>query len=130
MYTRPFLSRCLAVLLMSVPLSGCTGWHVEDLSPAAVVEGQQPHEVRVQLADGRREYLYDPEVRGDSLLGRRNPSAKQPDRALMLSDVKEVATGRFSGGRTAALVSGVAIVGVIVAIQTFHMGRIGFPVAE
>ena len=122
MRKRVFLSRCLAVMLMSSYLSGCTGWRVESLSPAEVVERQQPRELRVQHGDGRREVLYEPEVRGDSLLGRRNLHAKQPDRMLILSDVKEVATPHFSGGRTAALVAVVAIVGVIVALKNFHFG--------
>ena len=122
MCKRVFLSRCLAVMLMSSYLSGCTGWRVESLSPAEVVERQQPREVRVEHSDGRREVLYEPQVRGDSLLGRRNWRAKQPDRMLILSDVKEVATPHFSGARTAALVVVVAIVGVIVALKNFHLG--------
>jgi len=121
MYKRAFLSRGLAVILMSGQISGCTAWRVEPLSPADVVERQQPSEVRVQHADGRREVLYKPEVRGDSLLGRRDWRAKHPNRTLMLSDVREVATPHVSGGRTAALVLVVGVVGVIVALKSFHL---------
>ena len=121
MCRRGIVSRGLAVILMSGQVSGCTGWRVEALSPADVVERQQPSEVRVQHADGRREVLYEPEVRGDSLLGRRDPRAKHPDRTLMLSDVREVATPHISGVRTAVLVLGVTIVGVIVALKSFHL---------
>ena len=121
MCKRAFLSWCLAVMLMSSYLSGCTGWRVESLSPAEVVERQQPSEVRVQYGDGRREVLYGPEVRGDSLLGRRDSSATQPDRRLMLSDVRHVATRHISAGRTAGLVLGIGIVGVIVALQNLHL---------
>lgn len=129
MYKRAFLSRALAVILMSGQFSGCTAWRVEPLSPADVVERQQPSEVRVQHADGRWEVLYKPEVRGDSLLGRRDSRAKQPDRTLMLRDVREVATSHIDGGRTAAVVLGVAIVGVIVAIKNIHWnwGRTCWP---
>ena len=133
MCKRAMLSRSVAVILMIGQFSGCTGWRVEPLSPAAAVERQRPSEVRVQLGDGRREVLYHPEVRGDSLLGHRDWSAQQPDRALALTDVKVLETNHISGGRTAALVLGVgAIVGVIVAVQNIHfnLGNWGNMVGE
>lgn len=121
MCRRGIVSWGIAVILMSGPVSGCTGWRVEDLSPADVVERQQPSELRVEHADGRHEVLYAPEVRGDSLLGRRDSRGRHPDRMLMLSDVREVATPHTSGGRTAVLVLGLTIVGVIVALRSFHL---------
>lgn len=126
MYKRAFMQRSVAVILLSGQLSGCTGWRAEPLSPADVVEGQKPSELRVQRGDGRREVLYQPQVRGDSLLGRRDRSATQPDRALALTDVTEVATRHIDEGRTVALVLGVgAIVGVIVALKNIHLGELG-----
>jgi len=109
------------ILLMTGQLGGCTGWRLESLSPAEVVEQQQPGEIRVQQSDGRREVLFQPAVRGDNLLGRRDWNSKRPDRALALTDVREVATRHVSAGRTAGLVLGIgAIVGVIVALASFQ----------
>jgi hypothetical protein len=121
MPTHPLLQRSVAVLLITGQLIGCTGWHVESLSPAEVVERQQPNEIRVQHGDGRREVLYQPEVRGDSLLGRQDPSAAHHDRGLALTDVKVVATRHVSAGRTAGLLLGIGVmVGVLVAVSTMQ----------
>jgi len=132
MRTRPFFTRSLATVLVSAQLSGCTRWRVEPLSPADVVARQQPSEVRVRLPDGSHERLYRPEIRGDTLLGRRNVNATQPDRALRLADVKEIATSRVDGAGTAVLVVGVAIVGLIAAAQSIRMslGGLGGTTAE
>src|SRR5689334_12223563 len=111
----------LAIIMMSGQLSACTGWRVEDLSPADVIAERHPGELRVQRRDGRSEVLYSPAVNGDSLVGRRSWSSKQPDRALALADVTGVATHRISAGRTAALVVGVgAVVGVVVALGSMQ----------
>ena len=110
---------------MSSQVGACTGWRVEALSPADVVERQQPREMRVEHADGRREVLYEPEVRGDSLLGRRDSRATHPDRTLMLGEVREVATPHISGTRT-VLVLGVMIVGAIVALRSIRLDLGGF----
>lgn len=108
-------------MLTTGQLIGCTGWHVERLSPGEVVERQQPREIRVQDRDGQREVLYEPEVRGDSLVGYQDWSAKAEHRALALTNVKEVATRHVSPGRTAGLVLGIgAVVGVIVGLSNMQ----------
>ena len=115
MVQRGFLQRSVAVILLSGQLSGCMGWRAEHLSPADVVERQRPGAVRVQYADGYREVLYDPEVRGDSLVGRGDWSAKQRDRARALTDVREVATRHISASRTAALLLVLGTIVVVIA---------------
>ncbi len=116
-----WLQRSVAVIVMSGQLSSCTGWRVESLSPVDVIEDQHPGEIRVQRGDGRSEVLYRPEVNGDSLVGRRDWSAKQPDRAVPLTDVKGVATRHVSVGRTAALVLGIgALVGVFIGLGSMQ----------
>lgn len=115
------LLRTVAALVVTGQLIGCTGWHVESLSPGEVVERQQPRAIRVQQRDGRREVVYAPEVRGDSLLGYQDWSARAEHRALALTDVKEVATRHLSPGRTAGLVLGIgAVVGVIVGLSNMQ----------
>ena len=116
-----WLQRSAAVILVSGQLSGCTSWRVETLSPADVVERQQPGEVRVQRTDRQYEVFYLPEVQGDSLLGRRRWNTKHPDRAVALADVKGIATRHVHAGRTAGLVLGIgAIVGIIVGLGSMQ----------
>lgn len=115
MSKRQLLQRGAALMLMTVQLSGCTYWQVKNLPPADVIDRHRPAEIRVQHADGGHEVLYEPAIRGDTLVGYRSWSATKQDRALALTDVTTVATRRVSAGRTARLVLGVSIVGGIVA---------------
>jgi len=57
-----------AVILMAGQIGGCTAWPLETVSPAEVIAREKPRVVRVQYADEQHEVLYQPEVRGDSLL--------------------------------------------------------------
>jgi len=57
-----------AVILMAGQIGGCTAWRLETVSPAEVIAREKPRVVRVQYADEQHEVLYQPEVRGDSLL--------------------------------------------------------------
>jgi len=123
MFKRGWFERGVAVMLVSAQLSACSSWHVETVSPAEVVEDRQPAAIRVQHRDRRSEVLYLPEIRGDSLLGRREWNAKQSDRAVALADVSGVATRRLSAARTAGLVIGIgAVVGVIVGLSAMQGG--------
>jgi hypothetical protein len=116
-----WLQRSVAVIIMSGQLVSCTGWRVESLSPAAVIDERHPGEIRVQRADGGAEVLYRPEVNGDSLLGRRNWDTNQPDRAMALTDVKGLATRHARVGRTVALVAGIsAVVAVLIGLGSMQ----------
>jgi hypothetical protein len=116
--------QCWAVILMAGQMAGCTAWRLETVSPAEVIAREQPGVVRVQYADEQHEVLYQPEVRGDSLLGRSEPDARQADRALALADVTSIATRHVSGGRTTGLVLGLvgvgAVVGSLIAIASMQ----------
>jgi hypothetical protein len=97
--------RALAALLIACQLTAaCTSWRLETLSPAAVIQQQEPSAVRVERADGVREVWYNPEIHGDSLLGWWNIYRKAPDRAVPLADIKHVATSHFSAAKTVPLV--------------------------
>ena len=115
-----------AVILMAGQISGCTAWRLETVSPAEVIARDKPSAVRVQYADEQQEVLYQPQVRGDSLLGRTEPDARQADRAMALADVTSVATRHVSGGRTTGLVLGLAgigaVVGFVIAIANMDLG--------
>ena len=96
----------LTVVLVAAALGACTSWHVETV-PAAQVVARRPDALRVQYESGRREVLYRPEIRGDSLVGRRNATAKGPRVALGLADVKGVATNHLDAGRSVGLLLGI-----------------------
>src|SRR6266581_4671742 len=100
--------QCCAVMLMAGQIGGCTAWRLETVSPAEVIAREKPRVVRVQYADEQHE------VRGDSLLGRSEPDARQADRAMALADVTSIATRHVSGGRTTGLVLGLVGVGAVV----------------
>src|SRR2546429_5201950 len=98
---------------MSGQIGGCTAWRLETVSPAEVIV-DKPSVIRVQYANEQQEVLYQPEVRGDSLLGRSEPDARQADRAMALADVTSVATRHVSGGRKTGLVLGLVGIGAVV----------------
>jgi len=96
-------------------------WRVETLSPAELIASKEPTAIRVQYADNTSEVLYEPEVQGDTLVGRRDWNGKQPDQAVALTDVKRTATRRLNAGRTTALLLALgAVVGVFVGLATMQ----------
>ena len=117
MTVTPSLKQSMAILLMASQLSSCTSWRLETVSPRELVDNRHPAVVRVERADGRREVLYRPQVQGDTLVGARHWESKSPDRAVPLTDIKQLATQHVSTGRTAGLTLGLSafIVGIIVA---------------
>lgn len=70
-------------------------------------------DLRVTERSGRKYWVHAPEVRGDSLVGRRGYDLPVRPVGLGLEDVSELRTGHFSLGRTAVVVGGVlAVTGV------------------
>src|SRR5256885_10543965 len=103
--------RCWAVILVAGQIGGCTAWRLETVSPAEVIAREKPSVVRVQYEDEQHEVLYQPEVRGDSLLGRSEQGGRQAARTVALPDVTRIATLHARGGRTTGLVLGLVAVG-------------------
>jgi hypothetical protein len=69
--------------------------------------------LRVTERSGRRYWIHAPEIRGDSLVGRRGYDLPVRALGVGLDDVVELGTGHFSPGRTGAAVGGVlAVAGV------------------
>ena len=116
-----WLQRSVVGLVASSQLLGCTSWHVETLSPADLIASKEPTAIRVQYADSTSEVLYEPEVQGDMLVGRRQSNGKQSDHAVALADVKRTATRRLDAGRTTALGLAMgAVVGVFVGLANMQ----------
>ena len=69
--------------------------------------------LRVTERSGRKYWVHAPEVRGDSLVGRRGYDVPVRPLSVGLADVVELRTGHLSAGRTAGAVGGVlAMAGV------------------
>jgi len=102
--------KAVAALLMTVQLAGCTYWKVETVSPVALIENHQPDVLRVQSGDGRRQLLYEPAIRGDSLVGTSSYDSKRQNRSVALAGVTRVETHHVSANRTVAMIMGIAAV--------------------
>jgi hypothetical protein len=63
--------------------------------------------LRVTDRAGRRYWVHAPEIRGDSLVGRRGYDVPVRPLGVGLDQVVELHTGHFSSGRTGAVVGGV-----------------------
>ena len=116
MQKRALLRRGVAALLMTLQLAGCTYWRLESLPPTAVIERQQPDVIRLQHGAGRRQLLYAPVIRGDSVIGGRSYDSRRQDGAVALAGVTGLETHHVSPGRTAALVMGIGAVAFVAAI--------------
>ena len=108
------LRRPIACALLLCYLAACTSWHVEtDVSPLQLISTKHPRVVRLTRADGSRMVLDKPRIAaGDSLAGDHygKPST------VAVSDVTQVATPRFSAGKTIGLFLGLSVVAVGIAV--------------
>lgn len=103
--------RLLAFTVL-VALSACTSWRATAPDTAARAD-----RVRIVHVDGTQYTLHDPQVRGDSLVGRTDAGTEH---TLALSDIGRAESRRFSAGRTAG-----AIAGGAVAAGVLYVGAIG-----
>lgn len=108
---RAHLAATLFIALLS---TACYEWHTESMAPASVLATRQPAMLRVIRTDGSQVVLQRPRLQGDTLVGIGYPEVEHEVR-VALSDVKQVATGNFSMGRTLGLGVGVAA-GVLAAV--------------
>ena len=118
--------RAIAIVLMAGLLSACMTWRLETLSPADVIRTERPTALRVERQDGDREVLYQPQVQGDSLLGRHAEDDTMSTRALALMDVKQVATPHVNAGRTAGYMIGLGLLLALVAAAASINTSIGW----
>jgi hypothetical protein len=109
---------CLISLCSGLLASGCSVSRPVPVTPdAASLQGylaEHPAaDLRVTERSGRKYWVHAPEVRGDSLVGRRGYDTPARSVGVGLADVAELHTGHFSAGRTAGVVGGaLAVAGV------------------
>ena len=120
----PYCRRRAATLLAMILYgTACQAWHTERVAPEPLLATRQPAKVRVTRTDGSRIVLEHPVLRGDTLSGTGPGPNGQQDVRIPLTGVRDVATLRFSAGRTIGLVVGVAIpVAVLAAYISCNQG--------
>jgi len=86
-------------------------------TPASIQDylRRHPHAaLRITDSMGRRQWIYNAELRSDTLRGFRNTTMPRGAIAVPLIQITEVAAPRFSSTRTLGLVGGLAaVVGVL-----------------
>lgn len=113
------------VCWLTAQLAACTTWRLEQVAPADLIARDHPSRVRIDATDGSRQVFYRPEVRGDSLWGRKREAAAKADRVVALRDVTGVATRHTSAGKSALLVLGIGATAVGALVLTFTLGSGG-----
>ena len=77
---------------MTAQLAACSTYRVVSVTPADLIARDHPSRIRIEAADGSRHVYYRPEIRGDSLWGRKYTNANPAYRVIALRDVTGVAT--------------------------------------
>ena len=108
----------LATILSSI---ACRTWRIESLTPEAVLATHRPAQVRVTRTDGSKIVVNQPVLRADSLSGAIPRRGKQEDIRIPLADVQQVATRRFSVGKTIGLGAGLVAGG----LMAFYLSACG-----
>jgi len=112
--------------LLATILSGtaCQTWRIESLTPEAVLATHHPAQVRVTRTDGSRIVVNQPVLRVDSLSGAIPRHGKKEDIRIPLADIQQVATRRFSAGKTLGLGVGL-VAGGLMAVYLSACGTTG-----
>jgi hypothetical protein len=110
--------RCLMRAGVCMLVTGCSVTRPVPATPDALslrsyLAEHPAANLRVTERSGRKYWVHAPEIRGDSLVGRRGYDMPVRPLSVGLDEVVELRTGHFSAGRTAGAVGGVlAVAGV------------------
>ena len=94
--------RAVLLLFLVLNVTACTSWHsvsLDVISPAELIEEDQPDRVRVTGARVLEREVVAPSIEGDQLVG-------AGDFSMPLADILGLEVHGFSLGRTALLVVG------------------------
>lgn len=101
--------------MVTLPIAACsvTKPVAPAPTPASVQAYLSDHDhatLRVADSSGRKQWIYDARLRGDTLRGLRNATVRWDSLAIPLVGVSEVAAPRFSATRTLGLLGGLAAI--------------------
>ncbi len=104
-----------ASLAVALLLTGCSATRPVTSAPTpASIQGyldRHPHAaLRVADSTGRSQWIYEAELRGDTLRGLRTSTMPRDSIAVAVIQINEVAAPRFSTTRTLGIVGGLAAV--------------------
>jgi hypothetical protein len=106
--------------LAAIVATGCTSWRYETRPVPAPFDGRALREIRLYLRTGETIYVYDVELKEDSLFGYDRPSAQPGATRLAVAtrDVREIAVRKGDVFKTgAAIVVGTFAVGTFLAVM-------------
>ena len=110
---RPYRLRAVLLLFLVLNVTACTSWHsvsLDVISPAELIEEDQPDRVRVTGARVLEREVVAPSVEGDQLVGAGGFS-------MPLADILGLEVHGFSLGRTVLMgLGGVVALPVIVVL--------------
>ena len=112
--------RPLALLLLTLHLTGCQTWRPTTASPRELIGERQPSSVRVTLASREVIILEEPRLASDSIEGVITDASVDADDGLEAAvaqrDVASMEVRQFSLGRTLALgvIGGAGVIGFAV----------------
>ncbi len=95
--------RARNVLIAYLSCTACTSWHLNAVSPRAVVEGH-PRTVMVTLTDSSEIVLNEPGLQGDSIVGMNRHQTRE---GVPLDSIAMTHTRRTSAVKTVFAVIGV-----------------------
>lgn len=113
--------RITSTVALTLLLSGCSA--TRPLAGPASVSIQEylRHHPRAALrvadSTGRRQWIYEAELRGDTLRGVRNTSMPRNPIAIPVNQISAVGAPRFSAAHTLGLLGGIAAVAGILALM-------------
>jgi hypothetical protein len=105
-------------LLTLCLVAACSSWHQETLSPSQLITSRQPDKVRVTIPGGRHVLVLNPRVSGDTLAGL---DFRGDRKVVPVADIQTIETRRFSTGKLALGVAGLAVFTAIMASGCWSM---------
>ena len=115
--------RIVVVAMMALTSAGCTGWQTTSVVPRELLATGGVPSVRVTRHDKSKVEIYNPVLKGDSIIG--HPTDRAIARLVMpLSQVNTIATRHTSLSRT--LLIGLGAVGAVFLwdlLQSLNKGQ-------
>ncbi len=117
------VSRIVVVAVIALFSGGCAGWQTTSVAPRELLATEGIHSVRVTRHDKTRVEIYNPVLKGDSIIG--HPTDRAIARLVMpLSQVNTIATRHTSLSRT--LLVGIGALGTVFLwdlLQSLNKGQ-------